>query len=192
MIKRLIACWLFVCTCIFAHGGETTFADILARVSQRDPITKAILSVDQHRKFRLAIKGDQAEVTIWTHMKVRDPKQETYTFPLSDVLRQEHARLQFQEELNRLVAKCEESEQHFRISQYKKHPVRAGMPYNEAKELLKDEFKPDGLPRAEEGAYRLESDTHSVVFRHGILVDIITKETSNKPDAGDGKPAPQP
>jgi hypothetical protein len=96
------------------------------------------------------------------------------------VVRQEHARLQFQEELNRLVAKCVESEQHFRISQYKKHPVSAGMSYDEAKELLKNEFKPDGLPSAEMGAYQLESDTHSIVFRHGVLVDVITKETSNK------------
>jgi hypothetical protein len=190
MINRYIVCWLLVCACVSAYGGETTFADILARVSQRDPITKAILSVDQHRKFKLEIKGDQAEVAIWTHMKVRDPKQEMYTFLLSDVLRQEHARLQFQEELNQLATKCRESEQQFRVSQYKKHPVRVGMPYDEARELLKDEFKPDGLPRAEMGAYLLESDAYSIVFRHGVLVDIITKETSNNPAHATGVPAP--
>ena len=108
-------------------------------------------------------------------MKIRDPQKETYTFPLSDVIRQEHARLRFQEELNRLLARCNRSEQHFRISQYTKHPLRPGMPYAEAIELLKDEFKPDGVPRAEDGAYRLESDEHSIVFRHGVLVDIIKK-----------------
>ena len=187
MMKILVACSLLICTCLPAHSGETTFNDILSRVSQRDPITKAILSVDKHLRFRLEIKGDQAEVTIWKHMKIRDPNQEKYTFPVSDAIRQEHARLACQTELNDLKTRCEESECRFRVSQYTKYPVRYGMSYQEAKKLLKDEFKPDGVPRAEKGAYRLESDTHSIVFRQGVLVNIVTKETSNKPDAGDGK-----
>ena len=54
-------------------------------------------------------------------------------------------------------------------------------------ELLKDEFKPDGLPRAEAGAGGLVSDSHFIEFRHGVLVDIITKETADKPGAGGGK-----
>jgi hypothetical protein len=186
-MKILIACSLLICACVSAHGGDASFTDILARVSQRNPITKAILSVDQHRKFKLEITGDQAQVTIWKHMKVRDPNMETYTFPVSDSIRQEHARLALQAELDDLTSRSEEGERRFRVSQYKEHPVRYGMSYQDAKELLKDDFKPDGIPRAEEGAHRLESDTHSIVFRHGALMDIITKETTNKPDAGDGK-----
>lgn len=187
MMRLRIALGLFVGACLAAHAGETAFEDILARVSHRNPTTKAIMSVDQHRKFKLEIKGDQAEVTIWTHMKVRDPEQETHFFPLSGVVRQEHARLEFQDVLNRLSAKCAESERQFRISQYKMHPIRAGMPYDEAKELLKNAFKPDGMPRAEMGAYRLESDTHSIVFQYFRLVDVVTKETSGGARPADGQ-----
>lgn len=168
-------------------SAGTTIDDILARVSQRDPMTHAILAVDQHNAFRLEIEGEQARITIWKPMKIADPNQETHTFPLTDVLRQEHVRLQFQEELNRLASRCLDSERQFRISQYKKHPLRAGMPYAEAVELLKDEFKPDGLPRAEAGAGGLVSDSHFIEFRQGVLVDIITKETADKPGAGGGK-----
>ena len=53
-------------------------------------------------------------------------------------------------------------------------------------ELLKEEFKPDGLPRAEASASGLVSDSHFIEFRHGVLVDIITKETADKPDVGGG------
>ena len=111
------------------ESAGTTIDDILARVSQRDPMTHAILAVDQHNAFRLEIEGEQARITIWKPMKIADPNQETHTFPLTDVLRQEHVRLQFQEELNRLASRCLDSERQFRISQYKKHPLRAGMPY---------------------------------------------------------------
>jgi hypothetical protein len=186
-MKNFIACFSLLVVGLSAQASETTFVDILARVTARDPITKAIQMIDNGLQFRMDIEGEQAKVTIWKNMKVRDPKEETYLFPLSNVIRHEYARLQFQGELNNLIARCAESEQRFRISQYKRHPVRVGMPYDEAKELLKDEFQADDLPRAESGAYRLESDTHSMVFRGGVLIDIITKEASNKPNAGDGK-----
>ena len=168
------------------ESAGTTIDDILARVSQRDPMTHAILAVDQHNAFRLEIEGEQARITIWKPMKIADPNQETHTFPITDVLRQENARLQFQEEMSRLAARCVDSERQFRISQYEKHPLRAGMPYAEAVELLKDEFKPDGLLRAEAGAGGLVSDSHFIEFRQGVLVDIITKETADKPDVGGG------
>jgi hypothetical protein len=169
------------------ESAGTTLDDKLVRVSQRDPMTHAILAVDQHNDFRLEIEGEQARITIWKPMKIADPNQETHTFPITEVLRQEHVRLQFQEELSRLAARCVDSERQFRISQYKKHPLRAGMPYAEALELLKEEFKSDGLPRAEAGASGLVSDSHFIKFRHGVLVDIITKETADKPGAGGGK-----
>lgn len=174
-MKILIACSALLFACLAAHGGEQKFEDILARVTQRDPITKAILRVDNHRMFRLDIEGDKARVIIWKHLKVRDPNEETHDFPVSDLVRQEYARIQLQEELNKLLARCTESEQRFRISQYKLHPIRFGMPYAEAEKVLKNEFMPDGLPRAESGAARLNSDTHSIIFRHGVLIDIVKK-----------------
>lgn len=178
---------MLTAACIPAQASETTFDDILNRVSQRHPITNAILSIDNGLLFKLEIKDDLSEVTIWKHMKVHDPARETYYFVVSDVIRQEYARLDFQIELNDLASRCVDSERRFRISQYKKHPIYAGMPYREAKNLLKDEFKPDGLPRSALGAYRLESNTHSMVFRGGTLIDVIARKSSNKPDAGDGK-----
>jgi len=175
-MKTLISCALLVFACASAHGEEPEFKDILSRVTHRDPITNAILKVNRKRRFKLEVEGDQARVLIWKHMKVSDPNQEAYAFPLSDLVRQEHARIQFQEELKNLINRCEDSEKQYRISQYEKYPVRAGMSYAEAAKLLKDEFKSDGQLRAEKGAYRLESDTHSIIFRHGILVDIINNE----------------
>ena len=175
-MKALITCLSLVIASLAAHGGEHKFADILARVTQRDSITKAILRVDDHRMFRLDIKDDRARVTIWKNMKVRDPNEETHDFPLSDLVRQEYVRIQFQEEMNKLLDRCNESEQRFRISQYRSHPIRYGMPYEEAEKVLKDEFVSDGLPRSETGAYRLNSDTHSIIFRHGVLIDIVKKE----------------
>jgi len=181
-MKIIVICSLIAVACLPAHGADSTFANLLARVTQRSPITKAILAVDKQpqRNFRLEVEGDRAKVTIWQHMKIRDLNEETYTFPLSAVIRQEHARLVFQGELNDLIARCKDSERRFRISQYKEQPIRYGMRYEEARELLRGEFRPYGQPRTEAGAYRLESDTHSIVFRHGVLVDLITKETSNK------------
>lgn len=173
-MRTLITCLSLVFACLTAHGEEHKFEDILARVTQRDSITNAILSVDNHRMFRLVIEGDKARVIIWKHMKVRD--EEIHEFPLSDLARQEYARIQFQEEMNKLMDRCKESEQRFRISQYKSHPIRYGMPYEEAEKVLKDGFVSDGLPRAEAGAYRLNSDTHSIIFRHGVLIDIVKKK----------------
>ncbi len=178
-MKVLIPCWLIICLYISAYCNEKTFDDILARVTKRDSITKAILTVDQNRSFKLENDGERVKVTIWMHLKTLDPNQEIHIFPQSDVTRQEFARLQHQEELNKLITRCERSEQQYRISQFKKFPVRAGMPYAEAKELLKHEFKL-GEPCTEKGAFHLESETHIMVFRHNSLVDIITKVTSNK------------
>jgi hypothetical protein len=186
-MKARIACWLLLCTRISAAGGEASFATVLDRVSQRDPITRAILAVDQNREFKLEIIGDQARVTIWTNMKVRDPQEETLLFPLSDDVRQEHARLQFQGELDRLRARCLESEQRFRVSQYKKHSIQYGMPYAEAKERLRDEFRPGGGLAAEAGRHVLESDTHLLEFRQGVLVDVLARNAPDKQRA-DGKP----
>jgi len=187
LAKNLVACLSLLCIGVSAQAAETTFADILTRVTTRDPITMAIQSIDNTHQFRMELNDAQARVTIWKSMKVHDPEEETYLFPLSDSIRHEYARLQFQRELDSLIARSAESEQRFRIAQYKRHPVRVGMPYEEARELLKDEFQADDLPRAESGAYRLESDTHSIVFRHGVLIDIIGKVTSEKADVGDGK-----
>lgn len=159
-----------------AHGEEPVFEDILARVTQRDPTTKAILRVDNHRMFRLEIEGDKARVTIWKNMKVNDPDEETHSFPLSDLINQEFSRIQFQEEFDKLTSRCAQSEQRFRISQYKLHPIRYGMPYSEAESMLKGVFVPDDIPRAEFGAHRMNSDTHSIIFRHGVLIDIRKKE----------------
>lgn len=175
-MKILSACFLLVLVCASAQAEEPTFEAILARVSQRDPITNAILKADNNRMFQLEIKGDHATVRIWKNLKVIDPNQEEFIFPLSDVVRQEHLRLKFQDELNKIIARCTESEQRFRVSQYNKHPIRFGMPYEEAVKLLGDEFEPDGIPRAEAGASRLESDKHSIIFRHRVLKDVITKE----------------
>jgi len=183
-MNHLMANFVFFACCLPAQASEMTFADILARVTHRDPITMAIQQIDKGLEFRMEINTEQAKVTIWKPMKVRDPHTETYFFPLSDEIRQESARLQFQAELDNLLARCLESEQRFRISQYTRQPVRRGMPYAEAWELLKDEFQADDQPRAEFGAILLESETHRIVFRHGVLIDIITKQTSNKPDAG--------
>lgn len=175
-MKTLITYLSLLFACITAHGAEQNFEDILARVTQRDPITKAILHVDNHRMFRLDIEGDKARVIIWKNMKVKDLNEETHVFPLSDIARQEYARIQFQEEMNKLLARCTESEQRFRVSQYKSHPIRYGMPYEEAEKVLKDEFVSDGVLRAEAGAYCLNSDTHSIIFRHGALIDIVKKK----------------
>lgn len=186
-MKTLITCFSLVFACIAARGGEKKFEDIVARVTQRDPVTKAILCVDNHRMFRLDIDGGKARVVIWKNMKVRDPDEETHEFPLSDLARQEYTRIQFQEEMNKLLARCAESEQRFRISQYKLHPIRFGMPYAEAEKVLKDDFVSDGLPRAEFGAARLNLRTHSVIFRHGVLIDIIKKEDLQQVGSGQEK-----
>jgi hypothetical protein len=180
MMKILIAYLMLTVTCMATPAAETTFADILTRVTRRHPTTQAIQSIDKGLRFKLEVRGDGADVTIWKHLKVRDPNRETYTFAISDVIKQEHARLGFQRELDGLIARSKSSEGSYRISEYKKHPLHAGMPYTEAKQLLKDDFHPDGLPRAEEGAHQLESETHTAVFRHGLLIDMITKKTSNQ------------
>jgi hypothetical protein len=180
MMKILIAYLMLTVTCMTTSAAETTFADILNRVTQRHPITQAIQSIDRRLRFKLDVKGDRAEVTIWKHMKTRDPNRETYSFATSDVIKQEHTRLGFQRELDGLIARCKSSEGSYRVSQYMQHPLHAAMPYTEAKALLKDDFHSDGLPKAEKGAYQLESETHTAVFRHGLLIDMITKKTSNQ------------
>lgn len=164
---------LLLCIALSVQASDTTFTKIQSRVTRRNKITKAILAIDNGLRFKLKIKGDQAEVTIWKHMKVRDPNMEKYTFKLSDEIQQEYARLKFQDELQALINQGIHSERKFRISKYKKHNLQMGMPYKDVKKLLGNEFKSDGRPRAEAGAYRLESKTHIMVFRHIRLIDIV-------------------
>lgn len=186
-MKKRITFWLLLYPLISTAGGEASFTLVLDRVSQRDPITRAILAVDRNREFKLEIIGDQARVTIWTNLKIRDSQEETLLFPVSDDVRQEHARLQFQGELDQLRARCLESEQRFRVSQYKKHPIQYGMPYAVAKERLRDEFRPGGGLVVEAGRHVLESDTHLLEFRQGVLVDVVARNAPDKQPA-DGKP----
>ncbi|GEM_PF-5344530 len=186
-MKLFLISLFAVSASISLRSEDVTFEDLLARVSRRDPITKAILSVDKHRLFRLEQTGDQVAVTIWTHSKVVDPDKEFYTFPLSDVLRQELARLQFQHELNDLRARSLASEQRFRVSQYNLHPLRVGMTPDEVTERVPEAFRAEGRTGAELGALELETDTHRFVFRHGVLLDILRKQDSEAPEMETGR-----
>jgi len=164
---------LLLCIALSVQVSGTTFAKIQSRVTRRDKITKAILTIDNGLRFKLKINGNQAEVTIWKHMKVRDPNMEKYTFKLSDEIQQEYARLEFKDELQALINQGIHSERKFRISKYKKHDLQMGMRYEDVKKIVGNEFKDNGMSRAEAGAHRLESKTHIMVFRHGVLIDIV-------------------
>lgn len=176
----------FVLATATGTAAEPTFAELLDRVSERDPITRAILEIDDECAFALGIDGERARVRIWRPMKVADPEAEAYTFPVTDVIRQEHRRLQFQDELDALVARCRTGERRFRVARYQRFPVRYGMPYREVLAIVGDAFVDDGHRRAAAGAYRLISETHAMVFQHGVLVDIRERTT----DAGDGAGTP--
>ena len=93
---------------MFAYGADekVSFADIQKRVVIRDKITNAILVIDKHKRFELTVEKDVAKVRIYTNMKVRDPNEEVYSFPITDEIKLEKTRLGLNEELHVFLAKC--------------------------------------------------------------------------------------
>ena len=151
--------------------SENTFADIQKRVTSRNEITNAILAIDNRQKFSLVIKDDEAKVTIWRHMKMKDPKMENYIFPVTADIRQEHKRLELQKELESLISKCSLAERQFRVSKHKRYKLSFNMPYEDAIKVLGDDFEESG-PRALLGSCGLVSKEFIIEFRSFRLYDI--------------------